>query len=821
MLSIKSLGVAESELAHYYESLARDDYYYAGGEPPGRWHGRLAADLDLFGNVKSNQLARAFRGLHPLTERDLAANAGDGHKAGWDLTFSAPKSVSIVWSISDQEHQTAIAKAHDESVARALAYIEQRAFSSRDRHDPHSGRGSILAAIYQHGTSRELDPQLHSHAVVANLGKRIDGSWCALDFDTRWKMAAGAIYRAELASRLQHLGYGVERDGSSFSIAGIDKNITETFSTRRHQIVEALKQTGFAGAKAASVAALHTRQVKQDIDRQILMPIWRDQAAAVGLDAAKLSTVRHDPQSVTGSGQVVMDAILQELTHTSSTFTRMQLEAAVATESQGILNADSILELLANQIRVRQKEHGPLGLVKLCPPMTDSRREHGVERFTTNEMLEIEKSIIDGVIRRTKETRQQVSAAPGLINHPTLSLEQIHALKHVNENEGAVLMIQGLAGSGKSKLFSAAKVSWEAGGLNVIGAALAGKAADSLEQGSGIRSQTLHSLIAEIDGGHQHLTDCDVVVIDEAAMVGSRQLKRILDHVHAAGAKAILVGDAKQLQSIEAGGMFRYLADITGFAELTEIHRQEKMADRAMIGLLIDGKVGAVMEDLRDRKMLMTLPGSTLHSGVVDSWIQEWNPANPSESIMLAGTRSDVYRLNVLAREKLKATHQLHSETKLESDRGPRAFAIGERMMFTRNSRPLGVKNGQTGTLEGWSVNGEGCISFTIACDDGNRVIVNSDQYRHLEYGYAFSVHKAQGQSVDNVFVLMSDTMVDREWSYVAASRHRKELRVFVAEEQVDMIETQMMRSRQKTAAMVYEAVPDLGEEICLEMETY
>ena len=186
---------------------------------------------------------------------------------------------------------------------------------------------------------------------------------------------------------------------------------------------------------------------------------------------------------------------------------------------------------------------------------------------------------------------------------------------------------------------------------------------------------------------------------------------------------------------------------------------------------------------------------------------------------MLAGTRSDVYRLNLLAREALKPEKRLRSETTMETDRGPRAFAIGERMMFTRNSRPLRVKNGQTGTLVAWSINGEGHVEYTIIVDGGKRVVIDTARYPHLEYGYAVSVHKAQGQSVEYAFVLMSDAMVDREWSYVAASRHRKTLLVFVVEEQVEIIERQMARSRQKEVAMAYEAEVVRGGEVCLEIE--
>lgn len=802
MLSVKSLGAADSELAGYYESLACDDYYEAGGEPPGQWRGQLTHELDLYGSVQPGQLGHVFRGVSPFSQTPLAKNAGNGHKAGWDLTFSAPKSVSLVWAVSDQLTQTAIANAHDQAVTQALAYLEKRAFGSRDRQEPQSGRGSILAAVFEHGTSREMDPQLHSHAVVANLGRRIDGSWCALDFDTRWKMAAGAIYRAEFAHQLQGMGYGIERDGISFRIKGVGKDLTDGFSKRRQQIMAALEKSGHTGGKAAGIAALATRRAKGEVDRKTLMPVWKEQASMLGLDEAKLETLRHDPQHFANREPVVLEGVTESLTYSSSTFTRMQLDATFATEAQGKLNADEIGVMVSEFIRERQQNQGPQGLVRLRPRTVESRREQGVEYFTTNEMLAVERSIVDGVIERKSEKRHQVSATPGLINHPALSKEQILALYHVTESEGGVSVIRGLAGTGKSMLLAAAKDSWEAVGMTVIGAALAGKAADSLESGSGIKSQTLHSLIAELESGQRVLTDRHIVVIDEAGMVGSRQLKRILDPVHEAGARAVLVGDPQQLQPIEAGGMFKYLSDMIGYAELTDIHRQEKQADREMIGQLIEGKTQEVLADLKRREMLVTTPGKQVHESVVNSWAAQFDSKTPQDTLMLAGTRSDVYRLNLLAREKLIKAHQLYTGVKVDTQGGPREFCVGERMLFTRNSKQMGIKNGQTGTLTGWVLDQAGGVNCSIEMDGGKRVLVNTHAYNHLEYGYALSVHKAQGQTVESTFVLMSDAMVDREWSYVAVSRHRKELKVFVAEEQLDTMERQMNLSRQKEVAI-------------------
>jgi conjugative relaxase-like TrwC/TraI family protein len=269
MLSTKSLGTADSGIASYYEHLAQDDYYQDGSEPPGQWHGTLSGAIGLAGNVRPGQLGQLFQGYDPLTGRALASNAGEKHKAGWDLTFSAPKSVSVAWAFSPMEMQQKIAAAHDAAVRCGLDYIERNAFSSRDRNGEKPLQG-IIAACYQHSTSREQDPQLHTHAAVANIGLRADGTPCAVDFDSRWKLAAGAVYRAELAHQLQKLGLNIERDAKSFRLTAIPKPLCETFSKRRSQIVEHMERTGFNSAKAADIAALATRRAKENASRDIL-----------------------------------------------------------------------------------------------------------------------------------------------------------------------------------------------------------------------------------------------------------------------------------------------------------------------------------------------------------------------------------------------------------------------------------------------------------------------------------------------------------------------------------------------------------------------
>ena len=800
MLSIKSIGAANSAVAEYYEQLAQDDYYQIGLEPAGQWSGGLADDLLLFGEVKQGQLGAMFEGKHPLTTEELSGNAGPQHKAGWDLTFSAPKSVSVLWAVADMEERGLLASAHDEAVVAAMSYLQKKAFSSRDRHGG-TRVDRILAATFQHGSSRELDPQLHSHVLVANLGARGDETYSAIDFDSRYKMAAGAVYRAELASRLLQAGYVVEREKKSFRVIGVDRSLCDHFSKRRNQILERLQASGHTGAKAAGIAALATRQSKVAVARAGLHDVWLQEVESLGL-ISKALKMGGQRKSFPPASNVDIDVVLSSLTASSSTFTAPQLEAEIATEAQGILSAKQIEKLIEDTIQERLLHRGALGLIELQGK--DRRQRRSVTRYTTHEMLELEMSVLADAAARESETEHSVSCVEILTDFPSLGEEQLSALSHITEEAGAVKVVQGLAGTGKSYLLRAAKAGWERAGYSVLGTALSGKAADSLEKGSGIASQTLHSLLTELDTGQRTLKSTDVVVLDEAAMIGSRQMSRLLSYVHTADAKAVLVGDSMQLQPIDAGGIFRALSEKLGHAKLEHIRRQEKQADRQMVHGVIAGQTDAVLTSMEERGLLRVHANAEVFDQMVETWDDLRDAANPAETVMLAGTRADVRKLNQLTRERLKGQGRLRSEIAVSTEAGERQFAIGDRVVFTRNCRWIGVKNGQTGSLLDWRVKVQGDIQLTVQTDSGRNVSFALGQYNHLDHGYALSVHKSQGQTLDNALVMLSESMTDREWAYVATSRHRKELRVFVTSEQMDMLEPMIYRSRQKDIAPDY-----------------
>lgn len=820
MLSTKSLGTADSGIASYYEQLSQDDYYQAGSEPPGQWHGALSGSLGLVGNVSPGHLRQLFEGYDPTTGRALASNAGEKHKAGWDLTFSSPKSVSLAWAFSNLEMQQHIADAHNSAVRAGLDYLQVNAFSSRDRDCAQALQG-IIAACYQHSTSREQDPQLHTHCAVANIGLRTDGTPCALDFDSRWKLAAGAVYRAELAHRLQVLGFDIERDGKSFRLTAIPDSLCKTFSKRRTQIVEHLQRTGFMSAKAADIAALTTRRAKENVSHDILRDAWMREANEAGYSPEMLEgmlpnvTARKVAPST--RSRLNIQEIIGNLTASEATFSRQQLEAAIATESQGHASAIEIPLIVQRAIESAMASQEPFGLVQLQErgQMMNSRRYNIV--FTSREMLEMERAAIAGAVDRKHERRWDTFVNAAHLLHE-LSDEQARAVIHITQESGGVQCVRGLAGTGKSFMLSRARVAWEESGLTVIGAALAGKAADALQVGSGIASQTLHSLLSDIDGGRLILDGKTVVVLDEAGMVGTRQLHSLLKHIHQSGAKAVLVGDPQQLQPIDAGGLFRMLSEELGYAGLEDIRRQESLADREMIKMLIGGESHDVIERLASTGQLLVQRDDSVESTMVKDWLENRDPERPGESLMLAGTKADVRMLNQMAREALKAESRLHSAVSISTESGETEFCVGDRVVFGRNSRAIDIRNGQLGTLESWCIEPRsGNIELSVRIDGGKLVRFDPGRYEHLDHGYAMSVHRAQGVTADNVSVKTSETMGDKEWSYVAMSRHRKRLRVFMTEGDAEDWARVLARSRQKGLASDYcVALESHGQKIRL-----
>ncbi len=287
--TISARGGAKSALA-YYAHLSADNYYTRDGEPPGRWAGEGAERLSLEGPVTRAEFEAALTGLDPKTQARLAALGGRNktHSAGWDITFSAPKSVSVMWALSEKETRERIEKAHVKAVLKATKPLEQTsAWARRGKGGRVKERtAGLLMAQFDHQTSRDLDPQLHTHSFIFNLAPRKDGTWGAILSRELYKAQkqAGLNYRNELAAELEKEGFVIERTADNFRMRAIPERIEKAFSKRRQAIEKAAKTFGYDNAKGMELASLRTRQHKQKTETRELYGRWKSEAKALGFE---------------------------------------------------------------------------------------------------------------------------------------------------------------------------------------------------------------------------------------------------------------------------------------------------------------------------------------------------------------------------------------------------------------------------------------------------------------------------------------------------------------------------------------------------------
>jgi len=403
-------------------------------------------------------------------------------------------------------------------------------------------------------------------------------------------------------------------------------------------------------------------------------------------------------------------------------------------------------------------------------------------RYTTRTMLEAEKSLL----RRSHamEARRGHGVAErrqaSVLAESRLSEEQRSAFAHITA-EGDLKALVGVAGSGKSTMLEAARKAWEAEGLTVKGAALSGIAAENLEMASGIKSRTLASHEWAWNEKRDALTRNDVLVIDEAGMVGTKQLERILAAADRARAKVILVGDPEQLQAIEAGAAFRGIVGQVGLAEMTEVRRQKEAWMRDATQALSSGRTQEALAAYEGQgAVVATDTREKAREALLNRWGADQGDKPKASQLIVAYTRDDVRELNAEAREIRKSRHELGASESIQTIRGAREIAVNERIMFLRNEKSLGVKNGSLGTVERVD---QGALQVRLDGKDETRVIVETKDYQDLDYGYASTIHKSQGATVDRTYVLVS-RYFDRHTSYVALSRHRDSAQLFWGREE-------------------------------------
>jgi Ti-type conjugative transfer relaxase TraA len=403
-------------------------------------------------------------------------------------------------------------------------------------------------------------------------------------------------------------------------------------------------------------------------------------------------------------------------------------------------------------------------------------------KYTTRELIRVEAQMANQAIWLSQRSSHAVKPAvlSGVFaRHDRLSDEQKTAIEHVTGSERIAAVI-GRAGAGKTTMMKAAREAWEAAGYKVVGGALAGKAAEGLEKEAGIASRTLSAWELRWDQQRDRLDEKTIFVLDEAGMVSSRQMARFVEAATVSGAKLVLVGDPEQLQPIEAGAAFRAISERIGYAELETIYRQREQWMRDASLDLARGNVSAALDAYAERDMIRT---SWTRDGAVTAliadWDREYDPAKAT--LILAHRRVDVRLLNKMARGKLVDRGLIEAGHAFKTEEGTRHFAAGDQIVFLKNEGSLGVKNGMLARV----VDAQpGRIVADIGDgEDRRQVVVEQRFYTNVDHGYATTVHKSQGATVDCVKVLASSTL-DRHLSYVAMTRHRETAELYVGLEE-------------------------------------
>jgi conjugative relaxase-like TrwC/TraI family protein len=772
------------------------DYYLSRTETPGRIVGRWGDDyppgpLDeksrmaflnaLYGGVGGERVAKpVYRTIKDGTKRDVRV-------AAYDITISAPKSVSTLMALAPPEVAAKVVRAHEHAAGEAIALLE--ALSARAARG-HHGDGlratriatdGFLAVAFDHTTSRTHDPQLHTHVVVMNLVHGEDGRWSALDSRTLHRQATTASYlyqhllRAELTKELGVGWTSVEKGVAE--IAGIPLKVRRAFSTRRGQIQAALDRIdaatpsglhGKAKTLAAKAVCLATRPAKTAANPTSLREQWQQRAAALG----------YDPDQV--------DALLAEL-HAPAALDRQAVAAHVlsgdgVTRERPTFDQGTVLrELLAALppgVGLGREEllawTRQLLVSDQVVPVVDS----DVRTFTTVDMLRVEQRVLTLATRSNHgdgedsglaavSTKVALDHLIGRQVGKGLRPEQRDIAQVLLASGRPVEVISGPAGSGKTCGLAAAVTVWSGRDIPVRGTAVAALTAQGLQDATGAPSVSLTRLLNQPD---KHLPQQGVVLVDEAGMIGTRQLHRLLTLAEARACKLVLVGDPAQLPEIEAGGAFAALTrqpfalHLDGHGRQTEAWEQHALHD------LRNGRTTSALDAYASNGRLhIASAREELLDQVVQDYLQHrTDQDDPWQVTVLAARRREVTDLNTLIRARLTADGALgRRPLKVVTSDGTRDYRKGDQVLVTRNNHDLQLLNGTRGTVR--TVRRDGLV---VDLTDGRKVVLEKAWLADgdLDHGYAMTLHKAQGRTVHTSLVL-ADKTLSQEGGYVGLSR--------------------------------------------------
>jgi conjugative relaxase-like TrwC/TraI family protein len=785
--------------AYYTRELATDhEQYLSGhGEGPGRWYGAGASRLGLQGEASPAGFQAMFEGRDPTTGELLGRPHGRNAVPGFDVVLRPTKSVSILYGLGDAATGRAVLAAHHAGLAEAVAYLDEHLGARRGHggHEHVSGHG-LLAVGFDHRTSREGDPLLHTHLVIANRVQGSDGRWTALDGRDlyRHRLAADSIYRATYQRELVRT-LGVEwtpADGhGNRELRGIPEDLVRGFSKRSSQIDAELDRLVADGGertpRLVKWAVQATRKPKQHETPDTLYGRWRTEATERGVDPDTLVREVTGRTLNRGQDQTVSEEATGRLfdrlagpdglTEHASTFARPDVLVALGAGLAGAGRAE--LEALADRFLAQ----------RAVSVVADRALEE--RRWSTPDLLAVEQRLVTSATGRTGEQAAVVSHEPvreALAAHRTAGADQRAMVRDLCQGGAGVAVVVGRAGTGKTFALGIARHAWQLDGYRLLAAAPTGIATLSL-QGEGFEDvATCDRLLGDLDRGGEQLDPRTVLVVDEAGMVGSRKLARLLEHVQQAQAKAVLVGDDRQLAAIDAGGGFRALRLRLGASELVENRRQQQAWEREALELVRSGLVEEAVAAYQAHDRVVAAdskPAATL--ALLTDWWTAWQEADhdpASEVIVLAARRAEVDRLNSACQELLAARGRLDPE-RLEVE--DRQLRVGDRVVCGHNAiAELGVANGSRGVVTALDPHAH-TLTLRLDGPDGREVTLprsyldgrgRGERNRRVDLAYATTGHRAQGLTRGRALVRLTGTE-DVNWLYVQLSRARQDTRLY------------------------------------------
>ena len=783
--------------AYYTREIAenREQYLSGHGESLGRWYGAGSASLGQQGEASTEAFRRIFEGRHPETGELLGRAHGRNAVPAFDVVLRPTKSVSILYGLGDQVIGRAVLAAHQAGLAEAVAYLDAHLGARRGHGGAeHVGGNGLLAVGFDHRTSREGDPLLHTHLVVANRVQGPDDRWTALDGRDlyRRRLAADAVYRAVYQRALtRSLGVAwtrADRHGNR-ELVGVPAELVRVFSKRAEQVtaeVERLEAEGRARSPRLVQWAVHaTRNTKEHEAPETLYRRWRAEAAERGVSADQL--VRQVTGRARGRDQGLDERLVAAL------FDRLAGPEGLTAQASTFAREDVITALGAGLVGASRAELDTLADRFLADRAVSVVADRALEerRWSTPELLGVEERLVAAAVDRSGEQTGVVSheaVRHALAAHSSLGGDQAGMVRDVCLSGAGVQVVVGRPGTGKTFTLGAARHAWQLDGYRLLAAAPTGIATVSLEAEGFDDVATVDRLLLDLDRQHEHLDARSVLVVDEAGMVGSRKLTRLLEHAEQDGAKVVLVGDDRQLAAVDAGGGFRALRLRLGASELVENRRQLHAWERDAIELVRQGLVDQAVEAYREHDRVVAAeskPAMTL--ALLSDWWAAYRDTEQDAAlavVVLAARRDEVDRLNTACQQVLASNGRLGAERLRVEDR---EVAVGDWVVCGKNAIPqLGIANGTRGVVTAMDMKAR-MLTLRLDGHEAREVTLPrwyldgrqpGERNRRVDLAYATTGHRAQGLTRWRALVRLTGRE-DVNWLNVQLSRAKQDTRLY------------------------------------------